>query len=62
MFDDPRSGFDRRTKRRGMVGQVGDKRQSSDRRVFREPRQSKPWWLMRCYVNAEKLLGGPRFK
>ena len=58
MFKDPRSGSDRRTKRRGVIGQEGDKRQSSERRVFRETQTSKPWWLMRRYIAVEKFLDG----
>ena len=59
MFDDPRSGTDRRAQRRS-VGE-GDKRRQSDRRVFREAQASVPWWLMRRYVNVERFLGDRAF-
>ena len=58
MFDDPRSGFDRRARRRNAVAVEGDKRGQPDRRVFRERQQSKPWWLMRRYIAVEKFLDG----
>ena len=59
MFDDPRSGKDRRAGRTGAVPQEGEKRKQADRRVFCEPRQSGPWWVMRGYVSAEKFLLDP---
>jgi hypothetical protein len=39
----------------------GEKRKPGDRRVFREARATKPWWLMRRYVNVEKFLGDSAF-
>jgi hypothetical protein len=65
MFDDPRSGSDRRrADRRGSASAVAadeEKRKQGDRRVFIEPREGGPWWLMRHYVSGEKfrVAGSP---
>ena len=58
MFDDPRSGLDRRAQRRNVVEQQGERRRNSDRRVFSAPREGGPWWLMRQLVSDEKFPGG----
>ncbi len=60
MVDDPRSGFDRRAHRRSSAGAVAvaeDRRKQDDRRVFSEPREGGPWWLMRDEVSAGKFPG-----
>ena len=54
-FADPRSGIDRRAQLYGAVGRDDEKRVLSERRVFRQTRTNKPWWLMRRYVSAEKF-------
>ncbi len=56
MFDDPRSGKDRRAAKAGANPPDGEKRKQADRRVFCEPRHSGPWWVMRGYVRAEKFI------
>jgi hypothetical protein len=61
MVDDPRSGLDRRAQRRSSASTVAveeDRRKQGDRRVFSEPREGGPWWLMRDEVSAGKLPGG----
>lgn len=54
-FDEPRGGIDRRAQLYGAVGRDDEKRAFSDRRVFRQTRTNKLWWLMRRYVSAEKF-------
>ncbi|HWS25331.1 MAG TPA: hypothetical protein VN259_02030 [Xanthomonadales bacterium] len=56
-FDDPSGGLDRRAQLYGdgAVGRDDEKRALSERRVFRQTRTNKPWWLMRRYVSAEKF-------
>ncbi len=60
MVDDPRSGLDRRAQRRNSASAVAaqeDRRKQGDRRVFGEPREGGPWWLMRDEVSAGKFPG-----
>ena len=54
-FDDPRAGIDRRAQLYGAVGRDDEKRALSERRVFRQTRTNKPWWLMRRCVSGEKF-------
>ena len=62
MFDDPRSGADRRqAQRRSSASAVAadeEKRKQGDRRVFIAPREGGPWWLMRHYLSHEKFRVG----
>jgi len=60
MFDDPRSGADRRaTKQSIAIAEEEEKRwRIGDRRGY--GRQNKPWWLMRHYIAVERLHGGQR--
>jgi len=59
MFDDPRSGADRRASRDdAAMGLEEDKRKTPDRRAERENPRSEWWWLLRRYVNFERFFGG----
>jgi len=60
MFDDPRSGLDRRARQRGEeeLAVESERRRQADRRSFCEPRTGGPWWLMRQYAAGEKFPEG----
>lgn len=61
MFDDPRSGADRRASRDdAAAGAEEDQRKQSDRRAERDGSKSNRWWLLRRYVNFERFFGGRR--
>lgn len=58
MFDDPRSGADRRASRDDAPAGLGeDKRKQTDRRAERDSARSSRWWLLRRYVNFERFFG-----
>ena len=58
MFDDPRSGADRRASRDdAAMGLEEDKRKTPDRRAERDSPRSEWWWLLRRYVNFERFFG-----
>jgi len=58
MFDDPRSGADRRASRDdAAAGVEEDKRKQTDRRAERDGARSGLWWLLRRYVNFERFFG-----
>ena len=61
MFDDPRRGTERRAQWLGTTNRNHERRIAAiDRRTYTQEDASKPWWLMRGYVTAEKFYGSPR--
>jgi len=56
MFEDPRSGIDRRAPHRQKRRKHGERRHNViDRRVYGTASAGNPWWLQRHYFVAEKF-------